>query len=883
MRSVFLIILLAQNLFSSDVETFAVQVIDMGNIAETVSLSPQGKDREKHTWFVTDKSIEPLKFSSEMLKGDKRRENLPIGFIPASVPSNLASSDYFNVKPEASVFWYVKSFIAPSNPRATLAVRLGKISDKDETYLNGVLIGKTGELEAHDHAWDKVRVYNLPSNLVKPLEKNVLLIRVESYFASEYGLMSDRVEIGDSAVLNRGLVATDLRQIAFLACYFTFGIYFLFLYIRRPKDKFYLYFFFAMVALVTYQFMQTQVKYHLSTNFILLKRIEYLALLSMLPAFYFYLREYFSLKDHKIFKRIHYGVYVMLLAELVVAVVVISGDHVPTWASINEKINVNGTMIVFFLLSLGIVAYRIFTGDRDARIILVGLVFLIATFVIDMLIYRGVLNLPRITSYVVFLFLISLALILANQFVRVHSEVEDLNRNLEKKVEERTQELKDSLQRVQELKSQQDGDYFLTSLLLEPLSANRVDSKHTQVEFFVKEKKEFSFRRWNREIGGDICVAHSLKLRGHDFTVALNADAMGKSMQGAGGALVLGSVFASIVERTRLHSEASDTAPETWLRAAFIELNRVFESFDGSMLVSVVLVAIDDDAGVMYYINAEHPWSVLYRNGKASFTDEDLSLRKLGTLGVNDAVQVRTFYLEDADVVILGSDGRDDLIIGTDHEGGRIINEDETLFLRHVEASNADLVKLVAALKSVGDLSDDLSFVRIEYHAPAERKLALRDALGTKNNFQSSLKEETKPMTVADIDALLVKHEQNAHDMHYAIRWLFQNKKYAKGAEWAARFVKQYPMESEFLYLASIGYKLAAQYDLALDFAERLFARNQAHEKNLVNLVDLKIIVGANMREAENVLAVLVRLYPHHPKIEALGRAVAQKVEEAKN
>jgi hypothetical protein len=280
-------------------------------------------------------------------------------------------------------------------------------------------------------------------------------------------------------------------------------------------------------------------------------------------------------------------------------------------------------MPVFIIINLSIVIYKIFTKDPDARTIMIGLSFLLATLVVDNLIYYGIINMPRISSYAIFMFIVSLALILANQFVRVHNQVEELNHNLEQKVEERTRELQDTLKKVQDLKSQQDGDYFLTSLLIEPLSANRVVSERTQVQFYVKEKKEFSFRRWSRDIGGDMCVAHTITLRGHKFTVALNGDAMGKSMQGAGGALVLGSVFASIIERTRNTPEVRNYSPETWLKQAFFELNRVFESFDGSMLVSVVMAAIDDEAGVMYYINAEHPWTVLYRHGKATFTSGD--------------------------------------------------------------------------------------------------------------------------------------------------------------------------------------------------------------------------------------------------------------------
>lgn len=850
---------------------FSVQVIDMGNTGQAVSLTAAREDR--HSWFVTEAGIDPLKFSSERLRGEKRSEQIPQGFHSVTVPDNLGK--VFAGKSRPKTVWYYKAFIAPSNPRSTLAIRLGKISDTDETFLNGVLIGKSGDADrANDHAWDKIRIYDIPATLLKPLEKNILLVKVQTYFDTEYGIISDRVEIGDSAAMNRELIAADLTALGFLACYMTFGIYFLFLYIRRPSEKAYPLFFAFISMLVLYQFLQSQVKYFVSGNFLLLKRIEYTALLTMFPAFYFYLRQFFRISAVPFFRYVHYAVLASLVINAGCLAIVFATPDVPTWAKYNERFHLQAAMPFYLIVCLSIVVYRIFKRDRDARIIIGGLLCLVLTLVVDNLVYYGIINIPRISSYVIFLFLVSLALILANQFVRVHNEVEELNKNLEQKVEERTRELSDTLQRVQDLKAQQDGDYFLTSLLIEPLSANRVSSQRTQVEFYVKEKKEFSFRRWHREIGGDMCVAHTIELRGRHFTVALNADAMGKSMQGAGGALVLGSVFASIIERTRSAVSARDMAPETWLKEAFYELHRVFESFDGSMLVSVVMAAIDDEAGVMYYINAEHPWTVLYRDGKAAFTEQEIALRKLGTLGVNATVEVKVYYLEDGDVVIMGSDGRDDLILGMDTEGQRIINEDETLFLRHVEKARGQLEPLAAELKAAGELSDDLSFIRIAYTAPATRKqpihLAESQAI---EDFKLDLKRRANPLTIADMDAILTEQGANVTTMHHAIRWLYQLKQYGKGAEWAERFVASYPTESEFLYLAGFGYKLTGEYDKALDFAERLLARTIMHEKNLVNLIDLQLIRGRT-EEANATLALLVRHYPHNGKLPRLTEAV---------
>ena len=157
---------------------------------------------------------------------------------------------------------------------------------------------------------------------------------------------------------------------------------------------------------------------------------------------------------------------------------------------------------------------------------------------------------------------------------------------------------------------------------------------------------------------------------------------MGKSIQGAGGALVLGAIFQSIIERTRISEEEQEKPPERWLKNTFVELHKVFESFDGSMLMSLVILVIEERTGILYYLNAEHPFTILYRDEKAEFLETETNLRKLGTTGVEGLIKINLFQLEDGDKIIAGSDGRDDVLLGFDEEtGARIINEDETKIL----------------------------------------------------------------------------------------------------------------------------------------------------------------------------------------------------------
>jgi hypothetical protein len=90
--------------------------------------------------------------------------------------------------------WYRTTFILPEELKTNAAFKdslqifLGKIDDSDETYLNGILIGKNGTLasEADTIHFEKYAVWNITRNYILPAnspllrwgEKNTIAIRV---------------------------------------------------------------------------------------------------------------------------------------------------------------------------------------------------------------------------------------------------------------------------------------------------------------------------------------------------------------------------------------------------------------------------------------------------------------------------------------------------------------------------------------------------------------------------------------------------------------------------------------------------------------------------------------------------------------------------------
>lgn len=443
-------------------------------------------------------------------------------------------------------------------------------------------------------------------------------------------------------------------------------------------------------------------------------------------------------------------------------------------------------------------------------------------------------------------------------------KLEEYSNSLEEKVEERTRELQMTLTKVEELKTQQDGDYFLTTLLLKPLGVNNAtnDGK-IKIDFFIKQKKQFQFKKKNMEIGGDMCIAQPITLRGKKYTTFLNADAMGKSMQGAGGVLVLGAVFQSIIQRTNNIAGLNEVSPEVWIKNAFKELHKIFESFEGSMLISLIFGLIEEASGLAYYINAEHPWMILYRDGVSSFIESDSHFRKLGTTGIKNEIFVNTFQMLPGDLLIMGSDGKDDVVLEWNNEGGeRVINEDETLFLKRVDECNGDLERIYEAIVDKFDLMDDLSLLSISYLGETETERQNRDKINSIIHNANEFLEENKNEQVLQIlESAYLEHKDDLHLINYLMKTYIRFKQYDKGAKVAREYLTINEGDINFLMKSAYCFKMTKDVEAAIDLGERIKLRDPKNIRNLLHLADL-YVYSKNYKRAKKLVSKVISLEP---------------------
>lgn len=191
---------------------------------------------------------------------------------------------------------------------------------------------------------------------------------------------------------------------------------------------------------------------------------------------------------------------------------------------------------------------------------------------------------------------------------------------------------------------------------------------------------------------------------------------MGKSSQGAGGVIVFGTAFKLIMERVKDFKWGRNQMPEEWLYNTYHELNKIFLTFEGFMMISVFMGLLDEENGKLFSINADHPFPVLYRQGRAQLILKDSNFCKLGMIAAGDRDNhVQQFQMERGDRLIVGSDGKDDIILNVDRHKADSINSDENVFLNFVEKGKGNIQRIAEILESEAELMDDLSLISVDF------------------------------------------------------------------------------------------------------------------------------------------------------------------------
>ncbi len=346
--------------------------------------------------------------------------------------------------PDREGFLWIKAAFRLSDrlKNRPCAFLLGRIIMADETYLNGVLIGKSGRFPPGVFSeWNKTRHYEVPSELFRDEGENVLLIKL---YVNYEGSITGKIMLGESDAVHHEYVKQDFINsrinalISFLMAMIAF--YHLLIFFLRTRDRENLYY--SLVCLIFAFYL---------TNFYITRMpgfdytgmsylfFQKLIIISMFIIVYFFarfLQEYLGIEEDR------YATYILRGATILPALVLLFLPDYRYFMKIRFPLTLFLLVHIFYIIYITV--RSAIQRKAEARILLIGSVPLYAGVLFDIIAH----NILQLNNFIYLTglgfpsFLIVIAGILASRFVQYHNEVEELNISLEHKVEERTSELR---------------------------------------------------------------------------------------------------------------------------------------------------------------------------------------------------------------------------------------------------------------------------------------------------------------------------------------------------------------------------------------------------------------------------------------------------------
>lgn len=297
-----------------------------------------------------------------------------------------------------------------------LAVDAGLLSDVARVYVNDSLAGELGNVDPYSTGSMVTFVRTVPNSIRLKSDGNYLYLAL--YTDGRYPIFaSENPRVGAAEDILRDYYQSELLSIALLGVYLLVGLYYLFLWSRRTKEVYHLFFGLLCVLLCFYWFFRLGSRDVVFGNHALLRsKVEYSLLFLISPIFSFFLSQFFHGKYDRV------GLLLTPFYALLLIVTAFGSYSVAVMC-----------LTIWQFCIMPIIAYYIFYIVREvyrrnpsALYLVPGLVALSLGAVHDILAIRGWISTPMIARFAFPVFILGGALVLTHRFVFVHTQVEEL-------------------------------------------------------------------------------------------------------------------------------------------------------------------------------------------------------------------------------------------------------------------------------------------------------------------------------------------------------------------------------------------------------------------------------------------------------------------------
>lgn len=315
----------------------------------------------------------------------------------------------------SGICWYrIRIEFTDCIPSKSFALKLGYILNADETYFNGVLIGKTGEIsDPSSLVYDKTRIYEIPSSLIKSGGINIIAVRVKGLFPEVNGIYSGSISAGPFETIQMKYLSGEFINMLFVVIYLAAGIYFFISFFRITGGREYLFFSLLSNTSAVYIALRTEVKYLFFSDGLILKKIEYLSLILVFVFLFMFVTKYF----HKKIRALHI-VFISVSAVSFFAIL-FTGDIVVWKWFLYYVIHPSWTLPIGYFIYFSVKYYRTLIENKY---LFVGLMIALAAAINDILLTWNVYNFIFLSGYSFMFIIIGISVVMYKRFARMYSD-----------------------------------------------------------------------------------------------------------------------------------------------------------------------------------------------------------------------------------------------------------------------------------------------------------------------------------------------------------------------------------------------------------------------------------------------------------------------------
>ncbi len=632
------------------------------------------------------------------------------------LPNNWKKSPFPNYN---GIVWYRIHVRFPTEiPRRSLGVNLGYLSNLDQTWFNGVLIGQSGNFKnPSDYAYDIERIYEIPTALIRPGQDNVLAIRIKPHFSSKAGILQGKLKIDFLSSLTRSFYNQRIPRMILLTIYFLIGFYLFIVFLRHRRHLEFLAFAAFLAIFSFYGFCGLHFSTTISASFLLFKKLEYILLFLSFALFVEFIFLLFKQKQKNPLL-IGYGITI-IFGILYIALTPEPKD----WNFINTNF-----IEYTWLIPTGLTFYTLLkqwkNKNSETKILLVSLCVFFLSIFFDILSLRDLFSFDYISkiglsaNYGFFTVILSLLYIFQQRSHLQKKQSESNFQNLKKQAET----LRHSLNEKTE------SEYF-TTLLLSQLSETPIGGSNITIDSYINQEKTLNFQKTTFQIGKHLCFTSPLSLQQKSHILFVSASSNKNSFQATQTTLIFTTILKTLIHQTNTIGRLQDKSPTDWLTETYHQLQAIFHSFQEDVSVSTLIGLIHEITGEVCFFNANHLQPILFRQAQTSFVNPRSPI--LPAIGSNpkNTVKIQKTLLKDQDILVLGTANRPD-------------SETKLQFLNAVEAGEGNVLGIAIAIEQIK--ACDFSLLTLEFRKILQQKeKIIEDFL----NIDKEIKDQAETKT----------------------------------------------------------------------------------------------------------------------------------------